>query len=114
MLPASLGSRPAITCMTMAQSSTERASGPQWSKVYELGRTPPRPTKPKVGISPARPHNEAGPRIEPPVSEPSAIGTSPAATDAPEPLEEPPVKWARFQGFCAGGQGRSKEGPPCA
>ena len=36
--------------MTMAQSSTERASGPQWSKVYELGMTPARLTRPKVGI----------------------------------------------------------------
>src|ERR671924_403144 len=107
ILPASRGSNPARACRTTAQSSTERASGPQWSKVYELGMTPPRPTRPKVGIKPATPHKEAGPRIDPPVSDPSAIGTSPAATAAPEPLEEPPVKWARFQGFRAGGQGRS-------
>ena len=33
-----------------------------------------------------------GPRIEPEVSEPMASGTRPAATAAPEPLEEPPVK----------------------
>src|SRR2546422_3599143 len=111
-LPASRGSNPAMTCRTMAQSSTQRASGPQWSKVYELGRTPPRPTRPKVGIRPDTPHSEAGPRIEPPVSEPSAIGTSPAATAAPEPLEDPPVKRAKSHGLRAGGHRRSKEGPP--
>ena len=38
------------------------------------------------------PHSAAGPRIDPPVSEPSAPGTKPAATAAPAPLDEPPVK----------------------
>ena len=37
------------------------------------------------------PQNEAGTRIEPLVSEPSAIGTRPPATAAPEPPEDPPV-----------------------
>src|SRR3546814_16681106 len=46
--------------------------------------------------------------------EPSASGTRPAATAAPDPDEEPPVTCARFQGFRAGGQGRSNEGPACA
>ena len=36
------------------------------------------------------PHNEDGTRIEPLVSEPSASGTSPAATAVPEPPDEPP------------------------
>src|SRR5947209_14642016 len=54
--------------------------------------TPARLTSPKVGMSPTMPQSDAGPRIEPPVSEPSAAGTNPAATAAPEPLEEPPVK----------------------
>src|SRR5438876_10651629 len=65
-------------------------------------------------MRPARPQCDAGPRMEPPVSEPSANGASPAATAAPEPLDEPPVKCSRFHGLRAGGQGRSKEGPPCA
>src|SRR3984893_6863810 len=56
------------------------------------------------------PHSEAGPRIEPPVSEPSAAGTNPAAH---EPLDDPPVKCSRFHGLRAGGQGRSNDGPPC-
>ena len=41
-------------------------------------------------------------RIEPPWSPPIAISTSPAATTAPEPDEEPPVVWPRFHGLCTG------------
>ena len=37
------------------------------------------------------PQSEDGTRIEPLVSEPSASGTRPPATAAPEPPEEPPV-----------------------
>src|SRR5437667_28534 len=60
------------------------------------------------------PHRAAGPRIEPPVSEPSAPGIKPAATAAPVPLDEPPVKWSRSQGLRAGGHGRPNDGPPWA
>ena len=63
---------------------------------------------------PARPHSAAGKRIEPPVSEPSPPSTIPDATAAPVPLDEPPVKCAGFHGLRAGGQGRSKDGPPNA
>ena len=49
------------------------------------------------------PQNAAGPRIEPPVSEPVAPCTSPAASAAPEPLLEPPGMWSRFHGLRAGG-----------
>ena len=45
------------------------------------------------------PHNAAGWRIEPPVSEPSATGASRAATAAAEPPLEPPGTRARFQGL---------------
>ena len=76
--------------------------------------TPARLTSPNVGMSPTTPQWEAGPRIEPPVSEPSATGTIPAATAAPEPVEEPPVKCARFHGLRAGGHGRSNDGPAWA
>ena len=41
---------------------------------------------------PVMPHNDAGLRIEPPVSVPSAAGTRPAASATPEPLDEPPGK----------------------
>src|ERR1700745_3023121 len=39
---------------------------------------------------PTTPHKDAGWRIEPPVSEPSASGANPAATAAAEPPLEPP------------------------
>src|SRR5467141_3227194 len=76
--------------------------------------TPARLTRPNVGMSPTMPQSDAGPRIEPPVSEPSASGTNPAETAAPDPDDEPPVKCARFHGLRAGGQGRSNDGPACA
>jgi hypothetical protein len=63
---------------------------------------------------PATPHSAAGIRIEPPVSVPSAAGARPAATAAPEPELDPPVKYAVFQGLRAGGHGRSSAGPPLA
>ncbi len=63
---------------------------------------------------PAMPQNAAGMRIEPPVSEPVPPRIIPAATAAPVPEEEPPVKRSGSQGLRAGGQGRSKLGPPQA
>src|SRR5262249_60228593 len=56
----------------------------------------------------------AGPGIEPPVSEPIAMRVIPDATAAPEPDDEPPVKQSGFHGLRAGGNGRSKLGPPKA
>src|ERR1700712_3198589 len=60
------------------------------------------------------PHNADGPRIDPPVSDPVPPSTSPAATAAPVPEDEPAVKWSGFHGLRAGGQGRSNDGPPIA
>ena len=45
---------------------------------------------PYVGRSPTWPHSAAGCLIEPPVSEPSAHGASPAETAAALPPPEPP------------------------
>ena len=42
-------------------------------------------------------------RMEPPVSEPSAIGTMPAATAAPDPPLEPPGTRAISHGLRVGG-----------
>jgi hypothetical protein len=47
-------------------------------------------TRPRWGFSPTRWVQAAGMRIEPAPSEPTAAGTSPAATAAAEPPEEPP------------------------
>ncbi|OQA32753.1 MAG: hypothetical protein BWY54_01026 [Candidatus Dependentiae bacterium ADurb.Bin331] len=45
------------------------------------------------------PQNAAGWRTDPPVSEPSAHGTNPAATAAIEPPLEPPGTQSLFHGF---------------
>jgi hypothetical protein len=59
-------------------------------------------TRPWVGLCPTVPQNAAGILIEPARSPPSARSTSPAATRAALPLEEPPVVLARFQGLSTG------------
>ncbi len=48
-------------------------------------------TSPKVGFSPTMPQWLAGMRIEPAWSPPIAMSTSPAATSAALPDDEPPV-----------------------
>ena len=73
-----------------AASSTERHSGPTVSCVPERGKIPPIGSRPPEDLAPTIPQKAAGMRIEPPVSEPSAQGTSPPATAAPDPEEEPP------------------------
>src|SRR6202162_3403118 len=45
------------------------------------------------------PHQLDGVRIDPPWSPPSAIGTSPAATSAALPPDEPPALWATLCGL---------------
>ena len=64
--------------------------GPTWSNDHASGSTPARLTRPYVGLRPLIPQSDAGMRMDPPVSEPSAPGQSPAATAAPEPEDEPP------------------------
>ncbi len=55
---------------------------------------PVRDSRPKVGFSPNTPQSEAGTLTEPLVSEPRPNGTSPAATAAAEPPDEPPAMHA--------------------
>src|SRR6478736_397806 len=95
----SSGSGPAIASMISAQSSAVRASGPTVSSVNESGIALARLTRPLVGFSPVTPQKCAGMRIEPPVSEPSAAGTSRAATAEPEPDDEPPVMESGLHGL---------------
>lgn len=52
----------------------------------------PDDTRPRDGYNPTVPHDAAGPRVEPPMSEAWAIGTVPAATAAAAPPEEPLVE----------------------
>jgi len=48
------------------------------------------------------PQYDAGRKVEPPVCEPSAAGTIRAATEAAEPLLEPPGVCSMFQGLRVG------------
>ena len=48
------------------------------------------------------PQNDAGPRMEPPVSSPSAMAHSDAAMATPEPVLEPPGKRSRSHGLRTG------------
>ena len=60
---------------------------------------PWRLTRPNVGLRPVTPHRVHGDTIDPRVSEPMAKVTSPAATAAAEPAEEPLEPSSRFHGF---------------
>src|SRR5262249_34799751 len=97
----SLGSWPARTAKTRAQSSAERASGPSLSSEGARDMAPKRETRPNVGRSPVMPQKAEGQTIEPQVSEARAKAASPAATMAAEPDDEPQVQHCSFQGFLA-------------
>src|SRR5205823_7421390 len=56
----------------------------------------------RVGLSPKRPQQEAGIRMDPPPSVACAMGTMPAATAAAEPPLEPPELCPGFQGLRVG------------
>ena len=55
--------------------------------------------RPRDGLSPTSPHQAAGIRIEPAPSLAWATGTSPAATAAQAPPEEPPGERSGSQGL---------------
>src|SRR5262249_62060235 len=55
--------------------------------------------RPRDGLCPKTPQQNAGIRIEPPMSEPSPIGEAPLPIAAPSPPEEPPAVRAVLYGF---------------
>jgi hypothetical protein len=73
-----------------------------WSKLDANSIAPARLSLPYVGFSPKTPQSEAGTRMEPLVSLPSAHGTIPAATAAPDPPKEPPAMRSVSCGFRVG------------
>jgi len=81
---------PLSTASYDAQQGTLFASGPTESSVYESGNAPSRGTRRAVGLKPTMPHSAAGWRIEPRVSEPSAMTHMPSACATAAPEEEPP------------------------
>lgn len=73
-------------------TSSELVAGkPTVSRRADSGRSPWVGTVPAEGFHPAMPHQAAGIRTEPMVSEPSASHDMPAATAAPEPPLDPPA-----------------------
>src|SRR5215471_5378620 len=57
------------------------------------------PIRPCEGFSPTTPQYPAGRKVEPTVCDPSASGVMRAATEAADPLEEPPGVCSAFHGF---------------
>ena len=96
-------SGPRSTSSSAAVSRTLRVTTNSAEK--PLQRSPsagPNELRPRVGLSPTRPHMLAGPRIEPPPSLACAAGTMPAATAAAAPPLEPPALCAGFHGLRVG------------
>src|SRR5438067_10837791 len=83
----------------MRRSATVAAMGPGVSRLGASGRRPSIGMLPVVTFRPKVPQNDDGIRMDPPVSEPVANGTIPAATAAAEPPLDPPVILAASQGL---------------
>src|SRR5919206_5117523 len=94
-----------IASRTAAASRTDRATEPSMVPPAQPSPTSgPWLTRPRVGLSPTRPHSLAGTRIDPPPSLAWATGTIPLATAAADPPDEPPVECSGFHGLRAGGK----------
>src|SRR5271167_4860107 len=99
---------------SLARSGTDRAIGPGVSWKCTSGEKPARLIRPVVTRRPKRLLNDAGMRIDPPVSSP--IPTSPklAATPAAVPALEPPDSRSRAYGFLVWSVTDEKENQPAA
>src|SRR5258705_10049373 len=85
-----------------AASSTFVPNTPTWSSDEPNATSPCRLTRPYVGFTPTMPQTAAGWGTDPPVSEPRAMGTTPAATAAAEPPDDPPGTRSGAIGFLVG------------
>ena len=81
----------AITERTSAASATVVARGPFSAMPYQSLGPSWAGTRPLPGLSPTRPQLAAGMRIEPIPSAACATGTTPEATAAAEPPDDPPA-----------------------
>ncbi len=88
-------SGPAITRSSGIRSSAWRDRGPVVrnlsASLAAIGYCPVFGTIPGVALCPNTPLKNAGPRIDPPMSEPSPNGEPPAPMIAPSPPELPPA-----------------------
>src|SRR5215472_4423183 len=83
------GVRLTMKLSVMAASATVRACGPTVSCVWEMGTTPPRLTRPTVGLIPTTPLTFAGHTMLPSVSLPSDTAVKFADAAAADPELEP-------------------------
>src|SRR4051794_5526688 len=79
-----------MTSSSAAASRTVRASGPDVPSPSEPETYGAGDTRPREGLMPTSPQQDAGMRIEPPPSLACATGSRPAATAAAAPPLEPP------------------------
>src|SRR2546425_7839508 len=88
---------------TNAVSATVRLTQPSIAIPPENSlKSGPSDTRPRLGLRPTRPQQEAGILIEPPPSLACAIGTIPAATAHALPPDEPPGVRDLSQGLWLG------------
>ena len=91
---------PATTSSHRAVSSTRRLTHPATLSPYQCSGSGARDTRPRWVLSPNRPQQPAGMRIEPPPSDAYAAPTRPAATAAADPPLDPPGLNPCFHGLC--------------
>src|SRR5260370_34968634 len=88
-----------MTSSNAAASRTVRAIGPDVPSPSDPETNGAGEIRPREGLIPKSPQQDAGMRIEPPPSLPWATGARPAATAAAAPPLEPPGVRAVSQGF---------------
>src|SRR5205809_4527907 len=94
---------PEVASSAAAASLTVRLTTPSVTRPFRMSPiSGPSELRPRVGLSPTSPQQAAGMRMEPPPSLAWATGTTPEATAAAEPPEEPPGVRFTSQGFLAG------------
>src|SRR6185369_10144986 len=81
---------PLTACANRLTSCTVRANRPTVSSDHEKHFIPAVGSTAKLGLKPTMPQYDAGRMVEPPVCDPIASGTRPAATAAADPDDEPP------------------------
>jgi len=97
---AKVGSAPAVISSSAALSRTDTVIA--WAVLMPAQPSPvsgPLGMRPRLGLRPNTPQQDAGTRSEPPPSLPWAKGTTRAATSAAAPPLEPPTLRAVSQGL---------------
>src|SRR5258707_12195493 len=93
------GSGPAITLSSSATSATLRPIGPETLSVDHESPLAASGTRPGATRNPTTLQNAAGLRSDPPLSDPSAIGSIPHASATAAPPLDPPHVFVKSYGF---------------